>query len=507
MSGKTLRLLSAGLPILEVTGAIDRPLTGIAYDSRDVQDGFLFVALDGAHTDGHRYIPDAIRRGAAAVVCSAPITAAVPSLGYLRVADTRGILSPLSAAFFDHPSRRLRVIGVTGTDGKSSTVWFIQQLLEALGERSGFLSTVNFQTGGKMVKNPFRQSTPESPEIHGMLAEMAENGKSYAVVEATSHGLSQRTNRLADVLFDAAVMTNVTHEHLEFHGSFEQYRSDKANLFRSLSRSVDKPFDCPRFGVVNADDLSHEYFSRCIPFPVFTYGIRAPAHLRADSIIYDLSGSSFVLEHAGVRRQARIGIPGPFWPENAMAACLVVSRMLRIDPLDLTAHMENLQCVKGRMETVSLGQQFTVIVDYAHTPGAFEKLMPWIRARSRGRLIAVFGSAGERDRGKRPMQGRIACGSCDIVVLTDEDPRGEDGMSILEEIAAGCEGKTRGKDLLLVPDRPQAIRSAFSLSHPGDTVLLLGKGHEGSIIYSDGPQDYDERTEAEKALSEMGFSG
>ncbi len=503
---KTLRELAGSLPQLEISGDADRPITGIAYDSRDVKNGFIFVALDGLHTDGHRFIPDAVRRGAAAVVHARPVRAKADGVGYARVADTRSFLSPLSAAFFDNPSRALKVIGVTGTDGKSSTVWFIQQILQALGKRSGFLSTVNFQTDADMVKNPFRQSTPEASEIHGMLAEMAANGKEYAVVEATSHGLSPKTNRLGDVLFDAAVMTNVTHEHLEFHGSFEQYRSDKANLFRALERSGGKPFSCPRFGVVNADDPSQEYFRGCTHLPVYLYSARGPADLAAEASETDISGCSFTMAYKGARRHARIRIPGPFWVENALAACLAVSQILSVDPLDLAPGLARLRGVKGRMESVELGQPFTVIVDYAHTPGAFEKLLPWVKANTRGRLITVFGSAGERDLEKRPMQGRIASESGDILVLTDEDPRGEDRESILEQIAAGCPGRRRGEDLYLIADRPAAIRRAFSIAAPGDAVLLLGKGHEGSIIFADGPREYDERTEAEKALAEMGFA-
>ncbi len=505
MSAKTLADLVWGLPISSILGKSDREITGIAYDSRDVRPGSLFVALTGLHTDGHRFIADALRRGAAAVLHSAPVEDRADGVGYVRTENTRRLLSPLSAVFFDRPSERLRVIGVTGTDGKSSTVWFIQQLLIMLGRKSGFLSTVGFQIGDADVKNPFRQSTPEAPEIHGMLAEMLEKGKEYAVIEATSHGLSANTNRLGDVLFDAAVMTNVTHEHLEFHGSFERYRSDKANLFRALARSVDKPIDCPRFGVVNADDPSKDYFRGCTELPVRSYGMQNPADLRASSPSWDRSGCTFALEHGGRVKSARISIPGPVWIENALAAVLAVSGILAIDPLELAPLLAALKGVKGRMESVDLGQPFSVIVDYAHTPNAFARLMPWMKERTAGRLITVFGSAGERDREKRGMQGRVAAKDCDILVLTDEDPRGEDRTSILEQIAEGCTGKTRGRDLHLVPDRPAAIRLAFSLAGPGDAVLLLGKGHEGSIIGPDGPRAYDERTEAENALRERGF--
>ena len=507
-----LRSLLSSLPVEETKGAIDRPVLGIAYDSRDVQPGFLFVAMDGLHADGHQFIEDAISRGASVVLHRAPVAAPHEGVTYVRSPDPRRSLSPLAALFFGHPSRSIRVIGVTGTDGKSSTVWFITQLLGLLGRRAGFLSTVSFQTGDEIVKNPFRQSTPEASEIHGMLRDMVDRGKEFAVIEATSHGLSERMNRLGDTVFDAAVLTNVTHEHLEFHGTFERYRSDKANLFRSLSASAQKTdpasgatLRVPRFGVVNADDPSADYFRAACPLPVRSYGVTARADLMACGTVQDIAGSSFVLAGGGREAPARVSIPGPFWVANTLAACLAVAGTLELDPLSLAPLLGKLTSVKGRMEAVNLGQPFSVIVDYAHTPGAFDKLFPWVRSTTKGRITAVFGSAGERDREKRPMQGAAAARYCDTLVITDEDPRGEDSMQILEQIAAGCPGRKRNDDLFLVPDRREAIRLAFTRASPGDVVLLLGKGHEGSIIGPSGPAQWDERTEAEQALRSMGF--
>jgi UDP-N-acetylmuramoyl-L-alanyl-D-glutamate--2,6-diaminopimelate ligase len=508
MQSAVLSDLFSGIPFESARGSMGRSVTSIAYDSREAREGSLFVAMDGAHTDGHRFIADAVRRGAAAVLASQPVEGVPDNVTVIQARGTRALLSPLAAAFYGHPSRELRVIGVTGTDGKSSTVWFIDQLLSRRGKKSGFLSTVSFKTGQTVEKNPFRQSTPEATEIHGMLREMVEAGREFAVVEATSHGLAARTNRLGDVAFDAAVLTNVTHEHLEFHGTFESYRSDKANLFRSLSPTATKGALCPCFGVVNAEDASAEYFRQCARVPVYAYSAKggAAADLAALDVRSDITGTSFLLARAGASEPARIRIPGPFWVENLLAACLAVSRILEIDPLTLAPHVESLTSVQGRMDYVDRGQPFAVIVDYAHTPGAFEKLFPWIRAHARGRIIAVFGSAGERDREKRPLQGRAAAGFCDTVILTEEDPRGEDSQEILEQIARGCQGKTRGKDLLLVPDRSEAIGVAVSRAEPGDVVLLLGKGHEGSIIGAQGPREWDERAEAERALRALGYS-
>jgi UDP-N-acetylmuramoyl-L-alanyl-D-glutamate--2,6-diaminopimelate ligase len=505
MISKSLRQLCAAVAVRETRGDTDRSVCGIAYDSREVKPGFLFVAMDGLHTDGHRFIPDAVARGAAAVVHARQLENAPAGVTCIRLDNPRAALSPLAAAFFGHPSQSLRVIGVTGTDGKSSTVWFITQLLGFLGRKVGFLSTVSFQTSDAIVKNPFRQSTPEATEIHGMLREMVDLGKEFAVVEATSHGLSPRMNRLADVRFDAGVLTNVTHEHLEFHGSFEQYRSDKANLFRGLSPVPDKTVAGPRFGVVNADDPSAPYFREAARVPVFSYGLGKTADLGARAVRAGLSGTTYVMTHDGREAEARVAIPGPFWVENSLAACLTVARCMEIDPLTLAPRLQDLKGVKGRMDYVELGQPFAVIVDYAHTPGAFQKLLPWVRARTSGKTIVVFGSAGERDGAKRPLQGRAASENCDTLVITDEDPRGEDRMAIIEQIAAGCVNKTRGTDLFLVPDRREAILLALTRAAPGDAVMLLGKGHEGSIIGPGGAQEWDERTEAEAGLHSLGY--
>jgi len=505
MPEMTLAELFSRVPFEEARGDMRRAVRGIAYDSRDAGPGFLFAAMDGLHTDGHRYVGDAIRRGATAVLHSRPLVDVPPTVTCIRVLDPRTALSPMAAAFYNHPSRSIRVIGVTGTDGKSSTVWFITQLIGLLGGKAGFLSTVSFKTGDEVVKNPFRQSTPEASEIHGMLREMVDEGQEYAVVEATSHGLSPRTNRLGDVLFDAAVLTNVTHEHLEFHGSFEQYRSDKANLFRAVSPDAAKEVQCPRFAVVNAADPSAGYFQEASRVPVHRYG--PGGELDALYCREDVSGTSFRLAHNGQEVETRIVIPGPFWVENSLAAVLASARMLEVPPLSLAPLLPRLQSVPGRMDYVDLGQPFAVIVDYAHTPGAFRKLFPWMRAHTSGKLTAVFGSAGERDREKRPLQGGAAAAHCDTLVIADEDPRGEDRMEILEQIAAGCKGKKRGEDLFLIPDRREAIRFALSRARPGDAVLLLGKGHEGSIIGPEGPAAWDERAEAEAALRSLGYAG
>ena len=505
---------------------LDPEITTLAYDSRKVQSGSLYFALPGLHADGHAFIDQAIARGALAVVHSDPLPAYDPRIAYIQVADSRFAMSPISDAFCGSPSRDLAVIGVTGTEGKSTTVFLVYQLLSLAGKKAGFVSTVQYRSGDEEIWNPEHQTTPEAPTIHALLAAMRDHGMEYAVIESSSHGLSPRTNRLGDVAFDVGIMTNVAHEHLEFHGTWERYREDKANLFRALDRgshekalrSVQASVEggratarIPSFGVMNADDASAAYFAQATARRTYTFSTAgADADLSVKSVSADAAGNTYevLVRATGERIQLRDQLPGAFNAGNVLAALLTVSGLLGMGIAELAPLVAGLRPVRGRMSVVDLGQPFEVIVDYAHTPSSFEAVLPSIKKRLEargGRLLSLFGSGGERDREKRPRQGRIAADWTDIVILADEDPRGENPMELLEEIASGCPERTRGENLFLIPDRPSAIRKAFALAREGDAVLLLGKGHENSIIYSDRTDPYDEIAEAEKALKELGW--
>lgn len=488
-------------------GKGDPLVRGISYDSRDVQPGHIFCALKGIHTDGHQYVQDAVGRGAVAILGSKVHASRLDGVVYIQVKDTRKAMSRISAAFYQYPSRSLKVIGVTGTDGKSSTVYYIHQLLEMRGKKSGLLSTVSLLTDAELIKNPLRQSTPEAPIIQKILARMRDAGKEFAIVESTSHGLSQRTSRLQDVEFDVGVLTNVTHEHLEFHGSWENYLSDKTNLFRSLSQNRSSRKGCLSFGVANRDDKSFPYIQEHCKVPLYSYSTQqGEADLVASHIESDLKGNTFHLHEKNSSALCRIPLPGAFNVENVLCALLTVARIEEVPALSLVPLLNTLKGVRGRMTPIHRGQPFSVLVDYAHTPGAFEKLFPELRKFTSGRLIAVFGSAGERDVEKRPMQGAIASRYADIIVLTNEDPRLEDPMKILQDITIGCGRKTEGKDLFLIPDRREAIKLSFLKALPRDTVVLLGKGHESSIILSTGAVPWDEIEMAESILGELGYS-
>jgi len=511
MTSKPLSRFLAAIPVIEKTGTADPEIIDLVYDSRLVTPGALFFALSGIHADGSKFIPQAISNGARAVVHEAPLASYDPSVVYLRVENSRFAMSPTAAAFYDYPSKDLVVIGVTGTEGKSTTVSLVFQLLRLCGKKAGFISTVDYCVADEVMPNPEHQTTPEAVTIHKKLASMRDNGLEYAVVESSSHGLSTRTNRLGDVLFDVGIMTNVTHEHLEFHGTHEQYKSDKANLFRALDRNdhVKRGSAVPSFGVVNEEDPASVYFKGATERPVYCYSTWADVRkgLSASAITADSTGVSFTLTDSGdVRYPVRINLPGAFNVYNTLATVITVSRLIEKPVADLVPLLAELKPVKGRMTVIDEGQPFEVLVDYAHTPSSFQAIFPSLRKRITGKIISVFGSGGERDTMKRPEQGRIAGDYSDVVILADEDPRGEDPVELLEMIAAGCPEKKRNEALMIIPDRPTAIRKAFSLATKGDLVLLLGKGHENSIIYKDHTMPYDEIREARKALAESGWT-
>jgi UDP-N-acetylmuramoyl-L-alanyl-D-glutamate--2,6-diaminopimelate ligase len=506
--------------LITANGKIDPLVTGLEYDSRSVKNGSLFFALPGLHTHGNNYIDDAIAKGAVVIVHENEIKNKKSGIVYLQVKNSRFSMSPISAAFYGYPSRRMLVTGVTGTEGKSSTVYMIWQLLTELGKKAGFFSTVQQCLGGEVFWNSEHQTTPEAPVVQKLLCEMADNSCEYAVVEASSHGLSKITNRLGDVEFCSAVMTNVTHEHLEFHGTFEQYRYDKANLFRALDNFKNSAACFEPFGVINADDKSSHYFAEATHHKTFTFSAEGKnADIVMEAIESGAYGNWYMVTIPSLNEhiQIRDKLPGSFNSRNVLAALLSVSSLLKIPVREIVPLAKKLKPLKGRMTGINKRQPFEVVVDYAHTPSSFQTIFPPLRSRMNktgGRIISVFGSAGERDTKKRGEQGKIAADYSDIIVLTDEDPRGENPIDILEEIAGGIEPENisdnavhfiRNENLFLIPDRFLAIRKALSLARNGDLVIFLGKGHENSIIYADHVIPFDEITEVEKALAEIGF--
>jgi UDP-N-acetylmuramoyl-L-alanyl-D-glutamate--2,6-diaminopimelate ligase len=500
--------LIAAVPALSVTGSRSGDVTEITSNSQEVRSGACFVAVRGRRTDGHAYIADALERGAVLVVGEEHLPAGFPAeRTYVRVADSRQQLGRLAAAFFGHPSRRMDVIGVTGTDGKTTTANLIEAMLAEAGRRTGLMSTVDFKIGSRRWPNNSRYTTLEAPEVQGVLAQMADAGVEYAVVETTSSGLA--LHRVEGVEYDVAVITNITSEHLEVHGTLEAYRRAKAMLFEAVdpTRTKAVPVSVPSACVLNADDSSYGYLRSFCRAPILTYGIEHAADVQAEQLVLSASGTEFrVRLPDGSTFPVRTSLVARFNVANCLAA-IAVGYVHGLPPEVMARALERFAGVPGRMERIDVGQPFSVVVDYAHTAESLAKVLDVLRPITPGRLIVVFGSAGDRDRVKRPAMGEVAARLADFAVITDEDPREEDAEAILREIAAGAEaaGARERERYLCVVDRRAGIATAFGMAAPGDTVLLAGKGHEQSIVIGREKLPWDDRTVAREQLAALGY--
>ena len=490
-------------------------VTAISADSRAVRPGSLFVAIPGDHVDGHDYLASAAGAGAVAAIVERPI--ADVAVAQLVVDRSRAALASAAGWWYGDPSRELGVIGITGTDGKTTTSFLAAAALDAAGRRAGLVGTVELRIGGEAEPTPEHQTTPEAPELQRLLRAMADGGDDVAIVETTSHGLA--LERVAGIAYDVAVFTNLTHEHLELHGSFEAYRAAKLSLFERLATrgpaktGAGGALGWARLAVINRDDPSADLFAavaREAGARVVTYGAEPGADVRAERIEEDRHRLSVAYSSPSGASRISLQLAGRFNVHNALAV-VALGEGLGLDAAAVRAGLEGVTGVPGRMERIERGQPFTVIVDYAHSPASLETVLDLlgpVAAAGGGGLVLVFGSAGERDRDKRSMMGRIAGDRCRLVIVTDEDPRGEDRLAIIEAIGRGAEaaGRRRGRDLLLIPDRRAAIAAALEQARPGDVVLFAGKGHERSIIGPTGPAPWHERAEVESALAALGFT-
>jgi len=513
LGGLIDRLQSAGLLVRARPAPSALEIRGLAFDSRLVEPGSLFVAVPGEHVDGHAFIGQAAERGAVAAVVERPIDSALPQLVVRRSQEA---LAVAAAWWYEDPSARLGIVGITGTDGKTSTARLTASVLDAGGWQTGIVSTIGGRIGGMDESQPSHTTTPQAPELQRALRAMHAAGDQAAVVETTSHGLAQ--GRVNGVRFDLAAFTNLSHEHLDFHGTFEAYLAAKRSLFERLAVDERNPAKAvpgwPRTGIVNIDDPAAGAFvdaTRHAGARVLTYGRGRSADLRLVGVDDDGRRLRLTWDGPSGRQAAALQLAGSFNAYNALAAA-AVGVAVDLDEAAVIAGLEALSHVPGRMQRVDLGQPFGVVIDYAHSPNALmvvlDELDPVARARG-GSLIAVFGSAGERDADKRPMMGRIAAERCRLVIATNEDPRNEDAMTILDAIAEGAEaaGAVRGDTVLLIEDRRQAIRRAFAAARPGDVVLLAGKGHENTILMANGRAvPWDERVAAVEALRELGHA-
>ena len=504
---KPLFELVAQLPGLVTTSGIDVPIWGIALDSRKVKPGDIFVALEGLSLDGHKFVPKAIEAGAAAIVGSAEFENL--SVPYVQVTDSRAALSYISAAFYDFPARQLTVIGVTGTDGKTTTSNLLYHILKAADLRVGMISTVNAVIGDQVMDTGFHVTTPDAPDVQRYLALMVEAGLTHVVLETTSHGLEQK--RVDGCEFDIAVVTNITHEHLNDHGgSLERYRAAKARLFSSLAETLPKPQGNPRLSVLNRDDWSYGYLQEFTPAAQVCYGLTPDADIHAKDIHFNPSGIHFITVGSAFQVDVSSQLVGAFNVSNCLAALTAAIRGLGINPQIAANGITALSGIPGRMERIDLGQDFTAIVDFAHTPNALLNALQAARSMTTGRVIVVFGSAGLRDRQKRRMMSEVAAEWADLTVLTAEDPRTESLDQILAEMAAGAivKGAHEGESFWRVPDRGDALRLALKLARSGDIVMSCGKGHEQSMCFGETEYPWDDCTALRAALSEyLGIEG
>ena len=484
----------------------DQTILGIAIDSRAVKPGYLFVAMQGGIVDGHDYIPKAIENGAVAIIGDRDLSGlGVP---YIRLESPRQALTFLAAAFYNWPARKLTVVGVTGTDGKTTTSNLIHKILVASGIRTGMISTVNAVLGDEVLDTGFHVTTPDAHDVQYYLAKMVESGLTHVVLETTSHGWSQ--HRVDACEFDIGVLTNITHEHFDEHGNYENYRAAKARLFSSLEQTKEKPQGNPRLGVINRDDRSFEFLDEFVKTKKLNYGLGDSADVRAVDAQYSTSGIKFTAVSNDFRVDISSDLVGAYNVSNCLAALTATIYGLGITPEAAARGIALLDGIPGRMEQINLGQNFIAIVDFAHTPNALKVALEAGRKMTKGRVISVFGSAGLRDKEKRRMMAEISAELADLSILTAEDPRTESLDGILEEMAAGAisHGGREGETFWRVSDRGEAIKFAIRLAKEGDIVLSCGKGHEQSMCFGKMEFLWDDRTAMRAALAEfLGIEG
>ncbi len=460
----------------------DVEITSIEYDSRKVREGSLFVAIKGYSTDGHLYIDKAIEKGAAAILaenCDAQgITVAIAK-------DTRKALAMAAKEFYGNSADRLKIIGVTGTNGKTTTTFLIKQILELVGYKTGLIGTNQNMICDRVIEAS--RTTPESAELHKLFGEMEDAGVTHVIMEVSSHSLY--LDRTYGINFEVGVFTNLTQDHLDFHGTMEEYMKSKAILFSNCKK-----------GCINVDDSWADGIMSRAACPVSTYGIKKACDLKAENIRMSERGVIFSLYTDGAEHTVRLGIPGNFSAYNALSA-IAACKALDISMEDIVKGLVVAKGVKGRAEVVSIPSPYTVIIDYAHTPDGVENIINAVKSFAEGRIITLFGCGGDRDRTKRPIMGKIAAQLSDYCVVTSDNPRTEDPVSIINDILEGMKGFE--DKYTVVPDRVQAIRTAMEMAGEKDIIILAGKGHETYQILKDKTIDFDERVVVKSIFKEL----
>ena len=469
------------------SGNLDTEILGLAYDSRKVSPGFLFAAIRGTRTDGNRFLPQAIANGAAGIVSCAPPLESL-AMPWIQVDDERAALAILAANFYQHPTEELHLVGVTGTNGKTTTTYLVESILQEAGHTAAVLGTIEYRGPG--FDYAAERTTPEAPDLERLFRQVVDAGGRYAVMEVSSHAIEMK--RVMGLQFEIAVFTNLSRDHLDFHGDMESYFEAKKKLF--TGRTGVKP----KLMVLNMDDPRYEDLRSIDPPRVITYGMQLAAEICPSHYHFGWDGTDATYKTPLGELEVHTSLMGKPNLYN-IGAAIGVAVGLDIPTGAVQNGLQRLRNVPGRFEPVSAGQPFRVIVDYAHTDDALEKVLRSAREITSGRVIVVFGCGGERDRTKRPVMGEVATRESDYAVVTSDNPRGEDAMEIIREI----EGGMKGARYRVVADRREAIRTALGEAQKGDTVVIAGKGHETYQTIGDRSYAFDDRVVARELLDEL----
>ena len=477
-----LQRLSAALAPTEVVGNVAVEVEDLAYDARAVTPRAVFFCVPGRRADGHDFAGDAVDRGAVALVVEHPLRQPVPQV---VVPDARVAMAVAADVFFGRPTAELDVVGVTGTNGKTTTAFVLHSILAAAGRRPGLLGTVEARVGGEI--RPVARTTPEAIDLQRLFRAMLDAGDRSCAIEASSHAAA--LHRLDRVRFAALVFTNLTQDHLDFHGTLERYFEAKRRLFLE----GDAPPAAVGVGDLYGRRLAEELRAESLA-PLLTFAIAGDADIRADDLELGVTGARFRAAGIKLRTQLR----GRFNVENVLGA-VAAARLLEIDDASIAEGVAALAAVPGRFEAVDEGQDFAVFVDYAHTPDSLASILRTARELTRGRLVCVFGCGGDRDRGKRPLMGRVAAEGADLAIVTSDNPRSEDPLAIIDEVVAGAPPSS----LVVEPDRRTAIERALGEARAGDVVVIAGKGHEPGQEARGVTRPFDDRAVARETLQAL----
>ncbi|NLL51946.1 MAG: UDP-N-acetylmuramoyl-L-alanyl-D-glutamate--2,6-diaminopimelate ligase [Peptococcaceae bacterium] len=498
-NSKTLRDITDGLKncrscgdteieIIEMRGDAEVEVSGLTHDSRKIEQGDIFVCIKGFKTDGHDFAAQAVQAGAKALLVERYLELNVPQI---KVRDTRQAVGYLAAAFYNYPSRELELVGVTGTNGKTTVTHLVEEIARLEGKRTGMIGTLGSRINGLSL--PGQHTTPESTEIQKLLKAMVDKGVNTAVMEVSSHALA--LGRVNGCVYSAGIFTNLSQDHLDYHHSMQEYLEAKSILFAGMCQD-----EQTQFAVLNADDESCRYLQQKAACRTVTYGFNNPADFTAHNIKLSAEGVEFDVTYHGLNSRVFYPTPGKFSVYNALAA-FTWGIMAGYNLDTVQGALKKIKGVPGRFQSIRRGQPFIVIVDYAHTPDGLANVLTAAREITSGRLITVFGCGGDRDRTKRPLMGKAAEELSDYVIVTSDNPRTEDPENIIKDILPGL----KSGNYKVLTDRREAIVQACSLASKGDTVLIAGKGHEDYQIIGTEKIHFDDREEVEKALRRMGY--